>query len=266
MREPDARDSARVLAIALVPIAAAMGLAYWRAGAVANVLVQVSFFLIPLVYAHRAGFGALAGNGFAPLRVRQVAFVLLASLGTFWLLNGLTHLQDLAVRAMGLQKQAEAQAEQIRQGIEEAQNVGVAPTMLLFVVIPPFCEEVFFRGILFRGLAKRFGIAVGLVGTSMLFAAFHQMDVQKVLMLFVGAYFGTLVYLTGSLWAGILAHAVNNLAVLTLMWIYKGRLPEFVAPWWMYLLSLVVFALAMTMLALDRKDSPQRHGEHRVES
>jgi hypothetical protein len=139
--------------------------------------------------------------------------------------------------------------------------------MLLFIIIPPLCEEVFFRGILFRGLAKRFGIAVALVGTTVLFAAFHQMNVQKVLMLFVGAYFATLVYLTGTLWAGILAHAVNNLAVLTLMWIYKGRLPEFVAPWWMYLLSAIVFSLAMTCLAIDRKvaaapsgkDSPQRH-------
>src|SRR6185369_11359475 len=116
MREPDARDSARVLAIALVPIAAAMGLAYARLNPLANVLVQLSFLLIPLFYAHLAGVGARAGNGLRPLSLRQAGSVLLASLGTFWLLNGLTHLQDLAVRAMGLQQEAEAQAEQIRQG------------------------------------------------------------------------------------------------------------------------------------------------------
>jgi len=255
MRQPDARDSARVLAIALIPIAAAMGLAYFGQTALGNVLVQVSFFALPLLYAHRAGFGARAGNGLRPLRLRQAAFVLLASLGTFWLLNGLTHLQDLAVRSMGLQKEAEAQAEQIRQGIEEAQKVGVVPTTLLFIIIPPLCEEMFFRGILFRGLVKRFGIAVALMGTTVLFSAFHQMNVQKVLMLFVGGYFGALVYLTGSLWASILAHAVNNLAVLLLMSIYKGRLPDFVAPWWMYVLSAIVFGLAITMLWLDRKSA-----------
>ena len=253
MRQPDARDSARVLALALIPIAAAMALVRFGAGAAANALVQASFFLIPLVYARAAGAGAFAGNALAPLRVRQIAFVLLASLGSFWLLNGLTHLQDLAVRAMGLEEKAQAQAEQIRQGIEEARKVGMAPTMLLFVVIPPFCEELFFRGILFRGLARRFGPAVGIAGTTLLFAAFHPLDVQKFLMLFVGTYFGTLVYLTGSLWAGILAHAVNNLTVITLMWIYQGKLPEFVAPWWMYALSLVVFGLAMSCLVLDRR-------------
>jgi hypothetical protein len=48
---------------------------------------------------------------------------------------------------------------------------------------------------------------------------------------------------------------VNNLAVIVLMWTYKGKLPEFVAPWWMYVLSAAVFGLAITMLVLDRKES-----------
>src|SRR5204862_5596692 len=116
----------------------------------------------------------------------------------------------------------------------------IAPALSLFVVIPPLCEETFFRGLLFRGLIRRFGILVALAGTSILFAAFHPMDTQKVLMVFLGCYFVTLTWLTGSLWTGILAHAVNNFAVILLTWIYKDKLPEFVAPWWMYALSAVV--------------------------
>jgi membrane protease YdiL (CAAX protease family) len=254
-REPDARDSAWVLAIALVPIAAAMGLAMAGKAAVGGLLVQASFLLIPLLYARRAGLGTLAGNGFAPLPPRRIAFVLLASLGSLWLLNGLTHLQDLAVRALGWQEKAQAQSEVIRQGIETVQKRGVAPTLVAFVVLPPLCEELFFRGVLFRGLLRRFRPVVAIGSTTVLFAWFHGMDVQKFLMLFVGGYFGTLVYLTGSLWAGILAHAVNNLAVITLMWIYEGRLPAIVGPWWMYLLSAIVFALGMALLVLDRKAS-----------
>lgn len=251
-RQPDARDAASVLAIALVPIAGALVLGTVGHGVVANLLLQVSFFVIPLVYSRRAGLGAFAGNGFAPLPLRRVAFILLTALGSFWLLNGLTHLQDWAVRGLGLKEQADAQAELIRQGIDEAQKRSMALAMAAFVVVPPLCEEVFFRGILFRGLANRFGALVALAGTTILFATFHQMEVQKFLMLFVGAYFGLLVHLTGSLWAGILAHAVNNLAVIVLMAIYKGRLPEFVAPWWMYVLSALVFGLGITLLALDR--------------
>ena len=121
------------------------------------------------------------------------------------------------------------------------------------MLIPPLCEETFFRGILFRGLLNRFGLGVALGVTSVLFAYFHQTIVQTVLMVFLGCYFGTLVYLTGSLWSSVLAHAVNNLVVLLLMWRYKGDLPEFRAPWWMYAFSALVFGLAMTALALDRK-------------
>jgi membrane protease YdiL (CAAX protease family) len=253
MRQPDSRDAAWVLGLALIPIAGALLLGSTGLAAWANVVLQGSFFLIPLAYGRKAGLGAFAGNGFAPLPARRIAFVLLTSLGTFWLLNGLTHLQDLVIRALGLQEKAEAQVRMIQQGIEQAQRTGVGPTLALFVVIPPLCEEVFFRGILLRGLSRRFGTGFALAATTVLFSLFHPMDVQKVLMLFLGCYFGALTVLTGSLWASILAHAVNNLAVIVLMWLYKGKLPDFVAPWWMYVLSAVVFGLGMTMLALDRK-------------
>ena len=256
MREPDARDAARVLFFALFPISGAFVLGMLHLPAAASILLQASFFLIPLHYGQFSGLGAFAGSGFAPLPLRRIAYVVLASLGTFWLLNGLTHLQDLAIRALGLQQQAEEQVRMIQQGIDETQKAGAAPLLVLYVIIPPLCEEAFFRGILFRGLMKRFGFGIGLAATTILFAWFHQMNVQRVLMVFLGCYFGTLVYLTGSLWAGVLAHAMNNLAVIVLTLIYKGKLPDFVAPWWMYALSAVVFALAMTMLALDR--SPVR--------
>ncbi|MBI3857506.1 MAG: CPBP family intramembrane metalloprotease [Planctomycetes bacterium] len=255
MREPDAHDAARVLAVALVPIAGAIALQRVGAAQGAALLMQVAFLAVPLVYARAAGLGALAGNGYVRIPLRRVLYVLVASLGSFWLLNGLTHLQDLAARSMGLEERAQAQVEQIRKGIDAAQKAGVAPTLVLFVIIPPLCEETFFRGLLFRGVAKRFGTGAALAGTSILFAWFHPMDVQKVLMVFLGCYFGLLVCLTGSLWAGILAHALNNLTVIVMMWIYKGKLPDFVAPWWMYVLSAVVFALGLTLLALDRPPS-----------
>jgi len=86
----------------------------------------------------------------------------------------------------------------------------------------------------------------------MLFAALHQTLVQSVLMLCLGSYFAILVHLTRSLWASVIAHAVNNLAVLALMWAYGGQIPEFTAPWWMYAMSGLVFSLALALLALER--------------
>jgi membrane protease YdiL (CAAX protease family) len=253
MREPDALDAARVLALALLAIAGTMLLAWLKLQAVANVFQQTAFFAAPLLYGRWSGLRPFIASGFVRVPPRRLVFVLIASLGTFWLLNGLTHLQTQVIRAAGYEKQAKAEEEQIRNGIQDAQKEGALPALSLLVLIPPLCEETFFRGILFRGLISRFGVGVALGATTLLFSALHVTLVQKALMVFLGCYFGTLVYLTGSLWSSILAHAVNNLAVLVLMWIYGGNLPEFVAPWWMYPLSAVVFVLAMAQLALDRK-------------
>ena len=254
MREPDAVDAARVLALALLAIAATILLVWAGVDvAFAGAFQQVAFLAAPLLYARAAGLRPLRSSGFVPIPLRGIAFVLIASLGSFWLLNGLTHVQTEVIRRLGYESKAREEEEHIRQGIEQAQKQGALPALSLFVLIPPFCEETFFRGILFRGLLARFGAGVALASTSLLFAFLHQKIVQTGLMIFLGCYFGTLVYLTGSLWSSILAHGVNNLAVLTLMWIYKGKLPEFTAPWWMYALSAAVFASGMTLLALDRK-------------
>ncbi|HVE42205.1 MAG TPA: CPBP family intramembrane glutamic endopeptidase [Planctomycetota bacterium] len=253
MREPDALDSARVLALALLAVAGAWLL--FRAGlpVVAGAFQQAAFLATPLLYARGAGLRPFGANGYVALRLRQGGLVLVASLGTLWLLYGLTHLQTTVIEKAGYKKEAEAEERHIREGIERAQEQGAVPALSLLVLVPPFCEETFFRGILFRGLLNRFGLGVALGVSSVLFAYFPQTIVQTVLMVFLGCYFGMLVYLTGSLWSSILAHAVNNLVVLVLMWRYKGDLPEFRAPWWMYALSAVVFGLAMTGLALDRK-------------
>jgi membrane protease YdiL (CAAX protease family) len=253
MREPDALDSARVLALALPSIAGAWLLGWLGLPVVAGIVQQAAFVATPLVYARAAGLRAFGANGFAALRLRQGLLVLIASLGTLWLLYGLTHLQTKVIEKAGYKKEAEAEERHIRDSIQHAQKQGAVPALSLLVLIPPLCEETFFRGILFRGLLKRFGLGVALGVSSVLFAYFHQTIVQTVLMVFLGCYFGALVYLTGSLWSSILAHAVNNLVVLVMMWTYQGDLPDFSAPWWMYLGSAIVFGLAMTALALDRQ-------------
>lgn len=257
MREPNALDAVRVLALALLASAGAILLA-GVAGVppeAAGVVQQIAFFILPLAYAKAVGLRPWSASGFVPLRARQVALVLIASLGSFWLLNGLTQVQTHVIRAAGYEERAKREEEQIRQSIVSAQKQGALPAISLLALIPPLCEETFFRGILFRGLASRFGAGAALAATSLLFAFFHQTLVQTVLMVFLGCYFGSLVYLTGSLWAGIIAHSANNAAVLTLMWIYGGEVQEMTAPPWMYLCSATVFGLAMGALWIERKSA-----------
>ena len=255
MRDPDAWDAAWVLALAIL-VAASASVLLWAGmpSAAAGAVQQIGFFAVPLVYARWAKLRPFVSNGFVRLPLRRLALVVMASLGSLWLLNGLVHVQERLVRSAGYEEQAKAQEQQIQRGIEAAQKQGAAPALALLVLIPPLCEETFFRGILFRGILARFGAGVAIASTSILFALFHVIDIQKILMLILGCYFGFLVYVTRSLWASIVAHGVNNLAVLTLTWIYKGNLPDIVGPWWMYVLSALVFGMAVTMLVLDRND------------
>src|ERR1051325_1587053 len=135
MREPDSIDSARVLALALLAIGVALLLGMLGVPrALVGIFQQAAFFAIPLVYARWNGLRAFAANGYVPIPLRRIALVVVASLGTLWLLNGLTHLQTKAIRSAGYEKQAVKEEEQIRQGIERAQDQGALPALSLLVL------------------------------------------------------------------------------------------------------------------------------------
>lgn len=253
MREPDAWDAVRVLAVFLFLYAAAGALG--PAGIpvppiLLGAWVQVLFLSVPLAYAGAAGLGPFRSSGFARLEVRRLALVLAASLGSLWLLKGLS---DLDLRVLtGLGVEAEREAEHLARQVGKVRERGGWATILVLVAAPALCEEVFFRGLLFRGLARSLGAGWALAITTVLFASLHGPWVQKVMMLFTGLYFGLLVWLTGSLWAGVAAHAVNNVAVLAVMELWGDRVADLRAPAGMLGLSLGVFGMAMTLLALDR--------------
>ena len=81
----------------------------------------------------------------------------------------------------------------------------------------PLCEEFFFRGFFFQGLHARGGPPWrALVVSAVLFSAFHLDRMGFLARVELGLVFGWLLWRTGSLWPGILAHAANNLVSLAL--------------------------------------------------
>lgn len=82
----------------------------------------------------------------------------------------------------------------------------------------PVLEELLFRGLLLRALARRWGPGPGVVGSALLFGLLHSMDPQAVPPLVVlGLMLGWLRVRSGSLWPGVLLHAANNAAALALL-------------------------------------------------
>jgi membrane protease YdiL (CAAX protease family) len=89
--------------------------------------------------------------------------------------------------------------------------------ILLFVavaLIAPLIEELLFRGFLQKSLAKKMPVWAAIAISALIFGAVH-MDLYAMPPLVVmGAIFGVIYHLTGSLRVTIILHALNNAAAL----------------------------------------------------
>lgn len=259
MREPDAVDGARVLGLALLVWVGASFLV--GAGLPRTVLLfalPAAFLAVPLAYARVVGLRPLAASGFRAPGFRATALVLAASLGSLWLLKVLVDVQMDVFEMIGYRKEAEEETRALEEMVRGVVDKDFFLAMGAFVVAAPVCEETLFRGIMFRGFAARFGPVLAIILTTVPFAVLHGSLVRVGLMVVVGAYFGLIVWLTGNLWAGILAHAVNNFTVVMLTTRFGDDLKEFQAPWWLVVLSALVFTMAIALLELDRRERTER--------
>ncbi len=248
MGRPDALDSVRVLAVGFLLI---MGVAALPAGRAQQPLLEAVLLVVPLVYARVARLKVLATCGFVRMGWRATLLVLLASLGSMWVLKCLADAQETLLPRLGLHPGGEI--EELTRRVDAVRARGGAAAVLALGIVPALCEEAFFRGLVLRGFLASFGPVRAVIYTTLLFAAIHPTLVQAVMMLFTGAFFGVLVWLTGSVWAGVLAHFANNAVVLVLTHVYAGRMNELRAPPWLLALSSAVLALALTLLALERR-------------
>ncbi|MFI3239863.1 MAG: CPBP family intramembrane glutamic endopeptidase [Bacteroidales bacterium] len=89
-------------------------------------------------------------------------------------------------------------------------------TILTVGVLTGAGEELFFRGALQGIFLSRKGanIHIAIWLTAFIFSAIHFQFYGFVPRLLLGAYFGYLVYWTGSLWVPIIIHALNNSSVV----------------------------------------------------
>jgi membrane protease YdiL (CAAX protease family) len=94
---------------------------------------------------------------------------------------------------------------------------GAVQIVVLFVFLAigaPVVEELFFRGLLLRGLLGRAPVAVAIVVTGLLFALAHFEAVQFLGLAAFGMVLGALAWWTGRLGPGIAAHAAFNAAAV----------------------------------------------------
>jgi uncharacterized protein len=98
------------------------------------------------------------------------------------------------------------------------QKTPIPPIMLIIsaVVVAPIYEEIIFRGILLKGMAKRINPIIALVISSLLFAVVHLNIPQFINALLLGLVIGFIYLTTQSIYLSIFAHFINNLLALTI--------------------------------------------------
>lgn len=87
--------------------------------------------------------------------------------------------------------------------------------LLLVGAFTPLSEEIFFRGILQRTIARRWGRWRSILLSAILFALFHSTSFMPHLYLLMGLLFAWIFDVTGSLRPVILCHVINNAWTLT---------------------------------------------------
>jgi membrane protease YdiL (CAAX protease family) len=116
--------------------------------------------------------------------------------------------------------------------VRGAGPIGLAVVLFFAAVSAPFTEELFFRGVLFGLYRRRQPTWLAYLVSGVLFAAAHvmptRMSPSQMAALGIGIFaLGTLLawtyQRTGSLYPGMLAHAVNNATGLILLYSVEPR-------------------------------------------
>ena len=136
--------------------------------------------------------------------------------------------------------------------------------LLSTVVCAPIFEEFIFRGIILESTRHRFGVIAAWLISSLCFGLAHVMPSQILPTMIVGLVLGYVYIRSGSLFSGILLHALNNALAMLLLILGYGdtSLADMVGPhayWPIY--GMAVFILLWWSVGACRTLLKIRRGE-----
>ena len=222
-------------------------------------LIQTAFtFVLPaFLLAHFVGQG-VSYLKFTPIRSSLMWFgVILLMPLALPAVNWLKSLNDLVVLPhfmSGIElwmQQMENQSEVLTDKFLSVSSYsGLALNLLVMAAIPALGEELFFRGILQTVLGEKLNRHLAVWITAFIFSAIHLQFYGFLPRFLLGAALGYVFLFSGSIWASIVAHFINNaLAVLLFFLTFNGYLTFDMDAlgtqntWWLGFLSLTLVCL-----------------------
>ena len=121
--------------------------------------------------------------------------------------------------------------------------------VVVFAFVPAIVEELFFRGIILKGLLQ-FGRSKAAVASAVLFSLFHLNPEQTVHQFVLGIVLALVVLQTGKLMYAMILHFVNNFSILTYTYI-AGEVYHTI-PWNVFTIVLTVILAGASALFIVR--------------
>jgi len=125
---------------------------------------------------------------------------------------------EAALQAAGIHQNQ----EQMFEGVLNATIPQFVGVLLAGAVIAPIAEEIFFRGYVFTGARRTYGMIAAFVLSSLLFALAHLNAAAFIPIILIGLAFCYVYWKTGSLVPSMVAHMMNNaVALITLYFLHQ---------------------------------------------
>lgn len=97
--------------------------------------------------------------------------------------------------------------------------------LLMLALVPAFCEELMFRGVLLGGLRGAAGRWTAILVSAAIFGVFHFMLIRFLPTMILGVVLAYLCWQSRSIWPGVIVHFLHNgLVVSTLYWPWRTSL------------------------------------------
>ncbi len=202
---------------------------------IATVLQDLLVFIVPAItaatmFTPRPDRLLETDRGFTPLLLILALIIMMASLPAMNWLVAWNESLSLPSSMSGLEEWMKTSEESARESVKMllggSTGWDLTVSLLIVAVLAGFSEEIFFRGALQRLLSSdRMNPHLAIWVTAFIFSAFHMQFYGFFPRLLLGAFFGYLLFWSGSLWLPVAIHTFNNALVVFATW-YSGVNPS----------------------------------------
>jgi len=121
------------------------------------------------------------------------------------------------------------------------------PMTITVVIAAPLGEELFFRGFAFPALRRSWGLWAAVLVSGALFSLLHMDPIGFLGLMEIGVMLAALRWWSGSLWAAVLGHAVNN-GIAGGAFLLGWEDPDLPPPAWALALGATLFVVGIVAL------------------